>query len=91
MQELEPTTMAPSLADESLGNGPVAQEEDQENLNTSPSPITQPPSPEAGPDSSGVLENNIKMEEDDDSIYHPTPSTSSSPEPISDGDVDINL
>jgi hypothetical protein len=31
------------------------------------------------------------MEEDDDSIYHPTPSTSSSPEPISDGDVDINL
>ena len=31
------------------------------------------------------------MEEDNDSIYHPTPSTSSSPEPISDGDVDINL
>jgi hypothetical protein len=91
MQELEPTTMAPSLADESLGNGPVAEEEDQENLNISPSPITQPPSPEVGPDSSRVLENNIKMEDDDDSIYHPTPSTSSLPEPISDGDVDINL
>jgi hypothetical protein len=70
---------------------PVAQEEDEEISNISPSPITQPPSPEAGPDSSGVTKDVVNMEEGDGSIYHPTPSTSSSPEPISDGDVDINL
>jgi len=91
MQELVPIAMAPSLADEPLSNGPVAQEEDEEISNISPTPVTQPPSPEAGPDSSGVTENITNMEEDNDSIYHPTPSTSSSPEPISDGDVDINL